>query len=64
MSLQPQTIPVVPADTARVAQAAFPRGNTYMLLRDEIGAIYEDVTFHRCFPSEASRLRRLGDWLW
>ena len=50
MSLHPQTIPVVPADTARVAQSAFTRGNTYMLLRDEIGAIYEDVTFAPLFP--------------
>jgi transposase len=50
MSLHPQTIAPVPADTARVAQAAFPQGNTYMLLRDEIGAIYEDVTFASLFP--------------
>jgi len=28
MSLRPQEIPPVPADTIRVAQAAFPRGNT------------------------------------
>jgi len=27
MSLQPQAVYVVPEDTARVARAAFPRGN-------------------------------------
>ena len=50
MSLRPQEIPPVPADTVRVAQAAFPRGNIYMLLRDEMGGIYEDVTFAPLFP--------------
>lgn len=50
MSLHPQEIPPVPADTIRVAQAAFPRGNTYMVLRDEIGSVYEDVTFVSLFP--------------
>jgi len=50
MSLRPQEIPPVPDDTVRVAQAAFPRGNTYMLLRDEMGGIYEDVTFAPLFP--------------
>ena len=50
MSLHPQEIPPVPADTVRVAQAAFPRGNTYILLCDEIGSVYEDVTFASLFP--------------
>ena len=31
MSLQPQAVYVVPEDTARVARAAFPRGNAYAL---------------------------------
>ena len=58
MSLHPQEIPPVPAETIRVAQAAFPHGNTYILLRDEIGSIYEDVIFAPLFskrgqPAEA-----------
>jgi transposase len=39
MSLHPQEIPPMPEETRRVAQAAFPRGNVYMHLRDELGAI-------------------------
>jgi transposase len=39
MSLHPQEIPPMSEETRRVAQAAFPRGNAYMHLRDELGAI-------------------------
>jgi transposase len=34
MSLRPQPLPPIPAETARVARAAFPKGNIYMLRRD------------------------------
>jgi transposase len=37
MSLQLQTFDPVPAETARVAQAAFPQGNVYMQMRDAFG---------------------------
>jgi hypothetical protein len=38
MSLRlPQPVPPVPDDTARIARAAFPRGNPYLLLRDRLG---------------------------
>ena len=50
MSLHPQTVPAVPTETARVAQAAFPKGNLYMHLRDELGPIYEDHYFAELFP--------------
>jgi transposase len=30
MSLKPMTIPPVPPETVRVAQAAFPKGNLYL----------------------------------
>jgi transposase len=58
MSLHPQPFTDVPAETARVARAAFPRGNSYMRMRDEIGAIYEDGAFASLFstrgqPAEA-----------
>ena len=39
MSLRPYPMSAVPADTARVAQAAFPKGNPYMTLRDELGPL-------------------------
>jgi len=47
MSLQPQTIPPVPEATVRVAGAAFPKGNLYPRLRDELGTLYDDTTFNR-----------------
>jgi transposase len=49
MSLHPQDIPPVPEETRRVAQAAFSRGNIYMRLRDELGAIYDDQLFAPLF---------------
>ena len=51
MSLHPQEIPPVPEETRRVAQAAFPRGNLYMRMRDELGAIYDDHCSPPLFPA-------------
>jgi transposase len=39
MSLHAKLVTVVPEETARVARAAFPQGNLYMRMRDEIGVI-------------------------
>ena len=44
-------MPPVPADTARVARAAFPKGNPLMRRRDELGAISDDETFAHLFPT-------------
>lgn len=49
MSLHPQELPEVPAQTAAVAKAAFRRGNRYMLMRDELGTFYTDLDFARLF---------------
>lgn len=51
MSLRPQAVPPIPEETARVARAAFPRGNLYLLLRDELGALVEDKDFASLFPT-------------
>lgn len=51
MSLRPQNVPPVPAETARVAHAAFPKGNLYLQLRDEIGVLFEDIDFTALFPT-------------
>jgi transposase len=58
MSLHPQPFTAVPSDTARVCRAAFPKGNVYMRLHDEIGVIYQDEDFASLFstrgkPAEA-----------
>lgn len=37
MSLHPRSIDPIPEATARVAHQAFPKGNRYLLLRDELG---------------------------
>src|SRR5499426_4072707 len=45
MSLRPQPLTPVPDQTARVAQAAFPKGNPYLTLRDTLGTIFQDDSF-------------------
>jgi transposase len=51
MLRHPQEIPPIPEETRRVAQAAFPRGNVYIRLRDELGTIYEDHLFATLFSA-------------
>jgi transposase len=51
MSLQPQEIAPVPEETERIARAAFPKGNIYLRLRDEIGTIFDDPMFAPLFPA-------------
>ena len=50
MSLHPQTPNQIPPDTFRVAVAAFPKGNIYIRMRDELGRIYTDEAFAPLFP--------------
>jgi len=50
MSLQPQVCYLIPEETARVARAAFAKGNIFMRMRDELGPIYADQTFAALFP--------------
>lgn len=50
MSLHPQHPEPVPEETVRVAQAAFPSGNRYMRMRDELATIYVDEAFAVLFP--------------
>jgi transposase len=51
MSLLPTNLQTIPPETQRVAQAAFPKGNLYVRLRDELGPLYEDEAFTDLFPS-------------
>src|SRR3954469_24430043 len=50
MSLKPAVIQPVPEETARVARAAFRKGNPLLKLRDELGAIFADADFADLFP--------------
>src|SRR3954454_11445401 len=49
-SLRLQPFPPVPDDTARIAQAAFRRGNPYVLLRDRLGSGVADADFAALYP--------------
>ena len=49
MSLHPHALEPVPEDTARVARAAFPKGNPYLRLRDTLGTIFQDEDFTTLF---------------
>ena len=51
MSLHPEPIGEVPAETARVARAAFPKGTVVTRLRDEFGILYEAEDFRRLHPA-------------
>ena len=42
MSIQPAPIDPVPDETRRVARAAFPKGNPYLTLRDQLGTIFQE----------------------
>lgn len=50
MSLNPQDISPAPEETARIAHAAYPKGNVYMHMRDVLGTIYENPSFAHLFP--------------
>jgi transposase len=50
MSLKLSPIEPVPEETARIARAAFRKGNPLLKLRDELGAIFADADFADLFP--------------
>jgi transposase len=52
MSLHPKPISPVPKATEQVAKAAFPKGNLYLTMRDELGTIYTDGDFEALFSLE------------
>src|SRR5215210_6164861 len=50
MSLRAPLVYCIPEETARVARAAFPHGNPYLRMRDELGPIYTNPEFAALFP--------------
>ena len=50
MCLKPEIIEAVPEETARIARAAYPKGNIYLQLRDTFGSIYQDEQFVDLYP--------------
>jgi transposase len=51
MSLHQQAIGDIPAETVRIARAAFPKGTVVMRLRDEFSALYSDADFAAFYPT-------------
>ena len=51
MSLHPEPIGEVAAETARVARAAFPKGTVVTRLRDEFSALFDDEDFRALYPA-------------
>jgi transposase len=49
--LRPESIGPVPEGTARVARAAFPKGNLYLRLGDELGPLFTDDQFADLYPT-------------
>jgi transposase len=50
MSLRAPIVSCLPDDTARVARAAFPKGNAYLRVHDVLGPIYTNPQFAALFP--------------
>ena len=50
MSLRPEPVGEIPAETARVARAAFPKGTVVTRLRDEFADLYRDEDFAALYP--------------
>jgi transposase len=75
MCLKPKVIDPIPEATARIAKAAFPRGNPYLQMRDEFGPLFEDEQLADLFstrgqPAEAPwrlalvSILQYGEGLW
>jgi transposase len=49
--LHPMPIEPIPSETARVARAAFPKGNRYLRVADELDTLFTDELFTTLFPA-------------
>jgi transposase len=46
----------IPAETIKVARAAFPKGNVYMKMYEQLGQIYVDSDFASLYPARCGQL--------
>ncbi|MFD3936242.1 transposase, partial [Streptomyces sp. NPDC058618] len=51
VSVQPKESGEIPAETVRVAWAAFPKGSLAIRVRDELGPLFTDEEFAGLFPA-------------
>jgi transposase len=49
--LRPTSIEPVPPETAHIARAAFPKGNRYLRVADELDTLFTDDAFLALFPT-------------
>lgn len=56
MTLHPVEQWTIPIETAQVAQAAFPKGNIYMKMYEQLGQIYVDSDFQSLYPAHCGQL--------
>ena len=61
MSLRRAEIAPVPAATAQVAAAAFPKGCPAMRMRDALGTVYDDRMFASLYPA-ADTVGEITGW--
>jgi transposase len=52
MSLRAPIVYCLPDDTARVARAAFPKGNAYLRVHEALGPLYTNPQFAGLFPKD------------
>jgi transposase len=50
MTMHPQVCYLIPAETERVARAAFPKASPIMRIRDQLGMLFADSDFTELFP--------------
>jgi hypothetical protein len=60
MSLQASPMVPIPAETARVAHAAFPKGTLCLQIRDTLGPLYADAQFAALFSPMGRVPERCG----
>jgi hypothetical protein len=62
MSMRPSAIEPVPEETARIARAAFCKGDLLMRIRDDIGVLYDDQMFTSLYDARGQLA--IAPWLW
>jgi transposase len=55
MSLRPAPLEPIPEQTVVVAQAAFPKANLYMRMRDELGVFHDDRLFGALYSVQGAQ---------
>jgi transposase len=56
MTLHPIEQWTIPTETVKVARAAFPKGNVYMKMYEQLGQIYVDSDFQSLYPARCGQL--------